>query len=201
MNQVLDKKQNISVYDANANGMARKFNSIGARVKDIDKIFSYLNKDNPYILEIGCGNGRDAQEFLKRTTNYLGIDYSWGMIEIARRRSPQGTFKICDFADCNYPIKADAIVAFAALVHSPRTEVKKVFEKSYQSLSDGGIFYISLKLGDHKRFIKKDEFGPRIFYFYTSDDIKKLAGDKFKVIYEHKTDLRGQKWFEIILQK
>ena len=197
----MSKIHNIKVYDENAAGMAQKFNNIGVRSKDIDRIFSYFKSDNPFIFEIGCGNGRDAQGFLEKTDNYLGIDYSKGMLKIAKKRSPRGKFELADFTEYDYPKKTDAIVGFAALVHSSRSEVKKVMEKSLESLNEGGIFFLSFKLGKYQKFIKTDEFGSRTFYSYVPEDIEELVKGKFKVVYKHECELRGQKWFEIILQK
>lgn len=197
----MSKAHNIKVYDQNAIGMAQKFNNIGVRSKDIDRIFSYLKGDNPFVFEIGCGNGRDAHGFLNKTNNYLGIDYSKGMLKIAKKRLPRGKFELADFAKYDYPDKTDAIVGFAALVHSSKFEVKKVLEKSLESLNEGGIFFLSFKLGKYKKFIKTDEFGSRTFYSYTPGDIEELAQGKLKVVYKHECELRGKKWFEIILQK
>ena len=65
------KQQTIETYNATAENMAKKFSDIGTRVEDIIQVFSYIQKDIPKVVEIGCGNGRDASEILKHTPNYL----------------------------------------------------------------------------------------------------------------------------------
>jgi ubiquinone/menaquinone biosynthesis C-methylase UbiE len=43
----------------------------------------YKNKN---VLEIGCGIGTDAIEFIKKKANYVGVDYSKKSISIAKKR-------------------------------------------------------------------------------------------------------------------
>ena len=198
----MDKKQQtVNTYNEAAGKMTQKFNDMGARVSDIEKALAYISKPNPNVLEIGCGNGRDAKEIVKRTNNYLGMDISEGMIKIAHEYVPQGDFKISDVESFEFPQNLDAIFSFASLLHSAKENVKIVLDKAYQSLNESGVFFISLKYGDYHDENITDEFGTRTFYFYNPEIIKELAGEKFKVVYENTHDLRNQRWFEIILQK
>lgn len=35
----------------------------------IDEAFGYMDgKKDPFVIEVGCGNGRDAHEILRRTS-------------------------------------------------------------------------------------------------------------------------------------
>lgn len=57
----MDKKnQTILTYNESATSLAKKFDELGARISDIEEAFALIQKDNPFVLEIGCGNGRDA---------------------------------------------------------------------------------------------------------------------------------------------
>lgn len=46
------------------------------------------------VLDVGCGNGFTAGEFIKRGCNVTGIDLSRTGLEIARRAHPQGRFEL-----------------------------------------------------------------------------------------------------------
>lgn len=198
----IDKKtQTINTYNTTASAMAKKFDNIGARVDDIEKGFSFLQKNNPKVLEIGCGNGRDAKEILKHTNNYLGVDISKEMIKLAREYVPKGHFEVADIENYKFSNNIDLIFSFASLLHSSKEDIKNILNRAYLSLEDSGIFYISLKYAKYHKEDKTDEFGTRTYYFYTPEDIKKLSGDQYKVLYEGIQNLRGQKWFTIILQK
>jgi len=198
----MDKKeQTIQTYNKSAKALSKKFYDIGVRVKDIKKGFSFIEKDNPKVIEIGCGNGREAEEILKHTNNYLGIDISEELIKIAKKENPNGKFKIADVESFSFPQNIDIIFSFASLLHSDKDNVKRILDRVYKSLSRDGIFYISLKYGDYQEKTVKDEFGIRTYYFYTPELIKELAGDRYKTVYIDIQDLRDQKWFNIVLKK
>ncbi len=195
------KVETIRTYDLSAREMAKKFENIGPRVLDIDKTFSYVEKENPVTLEIGCGNGRDAREILKHTKEYTGLDISQKMIEIAKEGSPEATFLVADIENCNIPKNLDVVFSFASLLHSDKNAVKNILQNIRESLHMGGVVFISLKEDEYQQKTKTDEFGTRTYYFYTPELIEELAGSGYKALYKDRQDLRGQKWFSLIIQK
>ncbi|MBU0625541.1 class I SAM-dependent methyltransferase [Patescibacteria group bacterium] len=194
------KKQTVETYDSTASQMAAKFNGIGARIKDIKRGFSYVLRDQPFVLEMGCGNGRDAEEIIKQTPNYLGVDISKSMIALAKESVPQGRFEVADVDVWAFPTGIDLIFSFASLLHSDPVSVKAVLKRASAALNSEGVFYISLKYGEGKHS-KTDEFGTRTYFLYTPEDIILYAGDDYSVLFEDIQELRGQKWFTIVLRK
>ncbi len=79
-------------YIINAKELAEKFSASGTREKDIKELSSIIKKENPFVLEIGCVNGRNAKEILKYTNRYLGLDVAEKLIEIARSQVSQADF-------------------------------------------------------------------------------------------------------------
>jgi len=195
-----EKEQTIETYNNNARAMAQDFLSIGARVADVKKGFSLVLKENPFVVEIGCGNGREAKEILKQTNNYLGIDISPEMIKLAQEYAPEAQFEIADLESYDFPAGTDIIFSFASLLHSDEKNVRAVLKKAHGALNPGGIFFISLKSGSGKE-TRTDKFGTRTFYYYTPKIIRDLAGDSFRVVEEDEQTFRNRKWFTIILQK
>ena len=196
-----DRQQTIAVYDNKAKELADYFNGIGRRKTDIDKALSFINKPNPKVIEIGCGNGRDAEEILKHTNDYVGMDVSTGMIALAKKAIPTATFEVADIATYNFPPNTDIIFSFASLLHSDKHEVSDVISRAYEALSPNGIFYISLKYDTYQKKIKSDEYGERVFYFYTPEDIKELADKRFATVHEDTQVIGDTKWFTIALQR
>lgn len=194
------QKNTTDYYNKNSQALAKKFAEFGGNY-DIKGIFDYLGKENPSVLEIGCGDGRDANKILKLTKNYLGFDISKSMVNLAKKNNPQGNFLVANSEKYNFPKNIDVVFALTSLLHSNKTQLKKIFSKVYHSLNDGGIFYISLKYDKYHREIKKDELGSRVFYFYTVKDIANIAGNKFKVLSKDIHIQKGRKFFIIILQK
>lgn len=198
----VDKKQEtLSTYNRGALQLTAKFNGTGPRTKDIKKALSYGNKPNPVILELGCGNGRDAKEILKYSTNYIGVDYSIELIRIAEKDCPGGNFKVVDFEDWQFPKNLDIIFAFASLLHSDKDQLQTLLEKSAQALNSAGVFFISLKYAPYHEERKTEEIGSRTFYFYTPADVISLCPPTLESVYQDIQNLKGQQWFSLILQK
>lgn len=197
-----EKKQTIETYNRSATAHAEKFNEIGARIKDIKKTFSYIKKLNPKTIEIGCGNGRDAKEIVNYTNDYLGIDLSEEMLKLAQQNNPEVKFKLADFETYRFPNKVDIVFAFASILHSNREYVKDILKKAHKALHSGGVFFISSKYGPyHKEIIDKESHGPKTYYFYSPEEIKKLSPPGLKIVYQEIQNFRGIKWFNVILQK
>lgn len=197
------KRETVDTYNRAAEEMARKFAGTGVRVDDVARVFELVGGESLFILEIGCGYGRDAEEFLKRTDRYLGIDISEEFIRMAKEQCPDGRFEVADVETYEFPVGLDAVVAFASLLHSDRDTVADILARAHRALLPGGIFYISLKEGEYPEegFTRTDEFGTRTYYFYTPELIRELAGSGYKTAYEERYTLRGQDWFTIVLRR
>ncbi len=199
-----NKQQTIDTYNATAERMAEKFNTIGARANDIKQTFEYIQKTSPRVVEIGCGNGRDATEILKYTSDYLWIDISSEVIRLAREIHPEHAtkFAIANVEDFVFPRNIDIVFSFASLLHTPKEKLQKVLLTIWEVLNPWGVVFISLKYSPiYEEITKTDEFWTRTYYHYTPEDILNICG---KVYNWHKTehqDLRGQKWFTMILWK
>ena len=198
----MDKKaETLKAYNQGAKEFAHKFDQMGTLAQDVDKAFSYFHKKNAKVLEIGCGNGRDAKEILKHTSNYLGIDIAEELIKIAKINLPAAHFEAQDFETYEFPPNLDIIFAFASLLHINKENLKSVLDKAWNRLNDKGIFFISLQYDSYQEKIKADEHGERTFYFYTPKLIEELAASRYKKVYEELRNFKGQEWFIIILQK
>jgi len=198
------RQRTIDTYNNSAKELAEYFRGIGSRIKDIDLAIELAGSPiGPQILEIGCGDGRDAKEMVKRTKHYVGFDISEELIKLAREHVPEGRFEVADAVTYDYPQGLDVVFAFASLLHLNKEEIATVLEKAHTSLKPGGVFFISLKLAnEYTEKIKEDRFGTRQFYFYNPDIIKELAGDMYEVA---KIDggfitVGNTEWFEIALR-
>lgn len=202
-----DKLQKtITTYDEHAQEYADYFRSINSsRAKDIDVAFGLLgHRVNPKVVEIGCADGRDAVEILKRTPNYIGFDASEKLIQLAQKNLPKGTFLVEDMRTFNFPINTDIVFGFASLIHLSRRELANIILAIHHSLNSGGILYISMKKGDsYTGYIKKDIHGERLFYLYSPEDIRSLTDNYFNEVFTTSgfvTNIHTE-WFEVAFQK
>lgn len=197
------RQATIDTYNKSAEALAEYFRGIGPRARDIDLAIELAgNVRNPKIVEIGCGDGRDAREITSRTDWYLGFDIAQEMITLAEKHVPKGLFETAGAANFNYPPDVDIVFAFASLLHVSKEELVTVFEKVAGSLRQGGIFFISTKHApDYRQVVQEDQFGRRLFYYYNEQLLKKIAGDNFETIYE-KIETKGTtNWIELALKK
>lgn len=199
------RQQTIDTYNNSALELAAYYRGVGVRAEDIALAFQLVGEvKNPKVLEIGCGDGRDAKEILKYTDDYVGIDISKEMVKIAKRHVPNANLKVIDVLEYEFPKELDLVISFASLYHLKKEELKVVIDKVHDSLKPGGVFYLSLKHEpNYSNTIKEDIYGTRLFYFYNPEIIMELAEDRFEVV-ESKKGYRGvslSEWFEMGLRK
>lgn len=197
------RKTTIDTYNKSATELAEYFRGIGPRVKYIDKALTFAgNPSKPKVIEIGCGDGRDAKDIVTKSGNYTGFDISEALIELAKKHVPKVRFEVADAVDFNYPSKLDVVFAFASLLHSDKNEIKVILDKVHKSLRRGGIFYISLKwAAEYTDYVKKDIYGTRLFYLYNAELIANLAAEGYEVADTWRETIGHTEWFEIALRK
>lgn len=195
-----DKSITIDTYNKTVVQHSNKFSETGARINDINKTFSYIKKVNPKVVEIGCGDGRDADEILKLTNDYIGVDLSDELLKIAKKRLPNANFVLEDFETYKFQNHLDIVFAFASLLHADKESVKNLLDNISKALNVGGVIFISTKYGEYERRII-DRGGPKVNFLYTPKIIEQLSPNKLKVIHSNIHEVRDQMWFEIILQK
>lgn len=154
------------------------YNRVGkefaARTRDLDMSAVYepflaLIPQNAYILDAGCGGGRDSKAFLDRGYRVLSIDGSQTMVDIASAVTGQQAYTM-RFQEVSFQQEFDAIWACGSLLHVPRSELRSVLEKLATALKPGGTIYMSFKTGD------EDEVREgRLFTNYTETGIRELV--------------------------
>lgn len=118
------------------------------------KELANLAKEEEIVLDAGCGTGYLYNELQK--TQYLGIDFSKELIEIAKKRYPQACFKQEDLLEVklkdNY---FDKIFSIGVLHQIPSKKLRLIFlRKLYQALKPEGMLIIRVwNLWDKKRKI------------------------------------------------
>jgi SAM-dependent methyltransferase len=115
-----------------------------------------------FVLDVGCGSGRDLLWMKKRGFDVIGFERSYGLAELARDNVGceviQGDFETYDFSS----IFVDAIMLVGALVHVPHERFSEVFKNITASISRRGNVLITLKEGQGDR----TDADKRIFYLW-----------------------------------
>ena len=110
-----------------------------------DKFLAKL-KEGAYILDFGCGSGRDTKYFLDKGYEVEAVDGSEALCEIAAALTGT-TVKQMLFQELNETEKYDAIWACSSILHLSYAELEDVLKKMVQALKADGVIYTSFKYG------------------------------------------------------
>ena len=114
--RLLAYEQQVADYDAEEGG--------GLFAADEPLVAEFLTGREPGVaLDAACGTGRFAEFLARRGHRVIGVDSSPGMLAHARRRVPDGEFRVGELERLPLPDdSADVVVCALALVHVPRLE-------------------------------------------------------------------------------
>ena len=190
----------INYYDINAKEFVEGTLNVDFKATQ-DKFINKLPAKG-YILDFGCGSGRDTKYFLAKDFNVDAID---GSIELCKIASEYTNIKVRHmyFNELSIVNKYDGIWACSSILHLSLDDLVDVFKRMSQALKDEGIIYTSFKYGDFS-----GERNGRYLTDMTEDSFAKLIVnvDKLKVEEQWITaDVRPQrgneKWLNLILRK
>lgn len=190
----------INYYDTNAKEFVEGTLNVDFKVTQ-DKFINKLPAKG-YILDFGCGSGRDTKYFLAKDFNVDAID---GSIELCKIASEYTNIKVRHmyFNELFIVNKYDGIWACSSILHLSLDDLVDVFKRMSKALKDEGIIYTSFKYGDFS-----GERNGRYFTDMTEDSFAKLIAnvDNLKVEEQWITaDVRPQrgneKWLNLILRK
>lgn len=166
------------------------------------KVLGEYIKEGDKVLDLGCGNGRLLELFKGKNVDYMGVDNSEKLIEIAKKKNPGIFFQVADALNLPFPDNYfDKIFSIAVLHHIPLDDFRNQFIKEARRvLRPGGFLILTVwnlwqKPDSLKRIIKfailkvlrktkldfKDILVPwqktidRYVHCFTKNELKKLA--------------------------
>jgi tRNA (uracil-5-)-methyltransferase TRM9 len=105
-------------------------------------------------LDVGCGNGRNAEVLVEHAERVVGVDASRNLLALARERVPEGSFLQGDAS--RLPLVDDAVdlaVYVATLHHLPERGLRRrSLDELARVLSPGGEALVSAWSTTHDRF-------------------------------------------------
>jgi 2-polyprenyl-3-methyl-5-hydroxy-6-metoxy-1,4-benzoquinol methylase len=150
----------------------------------------FSNWDGKKVLEIGCGLGTAAVNFIRNGADYYGIELSDKSLELARKRlevyNLEGSLSVTNAED-NIDFLGiesfDLIYSFGVIHHSPNP--KKIVDNALKLLKPGGTFKLMLyaEKSWKKILINKEQEqyeaqnGCPLAYTYTDEQVNELLKD------------------------
>jgi len=154
-----------------------------------------------FIIDIGCGSGRDLLWLKNRGFPVMGFERSPELAELARKSAGcevlEGDFISYDFSS----IRADAVVLIGALAHIPHADFETVLRNIAAAIKDNGLMLITVKEGTGSA---EDDKG-RIFYLFQHENLEEIFASLGFQLLEFSRDVSktgtGEIWLKYLLQK
>ncbi|MEZ2902132.1 class I SAM-dependent methyltransferase [Acinetobacter terrestris] len=138
----------LEYYNKNANEYIQSTINL-----DMENLYTPFFKNlslDAYILDLGCGSGRDTLAFKSNGYQVDALDYS---TELVKKASELTGIKVRyqSFYDLSDVEKYDGIWACASLLHCDRDKLPDVLTRIHQALRINGVCYMSFKNGNTDR--------------------------------------------------
>ena len=106
------------------------------------------------VLDLGCGPGVPSTRLLADRFEVVGVDVSEVQLDAARRNVPEASFVRADLMHVELPAESfEGVTAFYSIIHVPRDEHPRLFERVARWLVPGGLFLATLGAGDDPDWI------------------------------------------------
>lgn len=156
--------------------------------RDLHFIKKYLKKEGK-VLDFGCGNGR-LVDFLEETNlDYIGVDASQKLLEIARKKYPNKSFVQIEnesklpFEDGEF----DMIFAIAVFHHFTPKMADNALAEMNRILKDDGVLILTIWNLWNVKYLKF------LFKSFVKGDLNLAARISFK--YQEQTKWRFCYWW------
>ena len=135
------------------------------------------------ILDAGCGTGRNLRALTTAGSEAVGLDFSLGMLKVARRNNPQAPLLEADLQK-PHPLRASCFDAvLCALIGEHLSDLPAVFREAYLTLKPDGrylfsVYHPELAAAGKKANFEREETEYRFGAFrYTVADYLNLLDD------------------------
>jgi 2-polyprenyl-3-methyl-5-hydroxy-6-metoxy-1,4-benzoquinol methylase len=194
------KDRTLDYYNENADAFVAGTVGVDFR-KNQNRFLCKLNPGD-YILDFGCGSGRDTKYFLDKGYK---VDATDGSSELCRLASEYTGIQVKQmlFQELDAHEKYNGIWACSSILHLPKEELKIVLKKMILALKKNGVIYTSFKYGEFE-----GERNGRYFTDFTINTftefmqgIDNLKLEEYWITGDVRPGRGEEKWLNIIMQK
>ena len=193
-------KETIDYYNENAQTFAE--GTVSVDFSEIQNQFCKRLPSKAYILDFGCGAGRDTKYFLEQGFQVDAMDGSEALCKLASEYTGI-VVKHMLFQELNVKDQYDGIWACASILHLKKKEIPDIICKMYSALRKNGILYMSFKYGDFE-----GTRNGRYFTDLTEDsalellqDVPELKVEKQWITGDVRSGRGDERWLNMILRK
>jgi len=120
--------------------------------------------DGKALLDLGCGDGRDAEFFLAHGFTVTAVDLADEAIRSLQERFPKIKAVCTDLRDVHFPDAAfDVIYAHLSLHYFDDATTRTLFRTVHRMLRSGGYFFVKCKSIKDPLFMQGDKVGEDMY--------------------------------------
>ena len=197
---MINKNTTIDYYNENARQFVET--TVNVEFHHMQNRFLKKLQTGAYILDFGCGSGRDTKYFLEQNCQVDAID---GSEELCKMASELTGIEVMHmyFQELSEVEKYDGIWACSSILHLNHDELEVVMKKMALAVKANGIIYTSFKYGTFS-----GERNGRYFTDMTEETFDALLQKVPELEIEEQwisSDVRlgrgEEKWLNLILRK
>lgn len=140
----MEKYDTLEYYNKNAQIYFKQ--TIEASIEENYGRFLSKISPNSYILDLGCGSGRDSKYFLEQGYKVKAIDGSIEMCKLASKYIGQEV-QCMKFDELSEENIYDGIWACSSILHVEKENLPDILSKMIKALKTNGIIYTAFKKG------------------------------------------------------
>jgi SAM-dependent methyltransferase len=155
-----------------------------------------------YILDFGCGSGRDTKYFLEHGYKVDAIDGSDELVRYASEYTGIEVKKML-FGELAATNCYDGIWACSSILHLPKAELRDVLIKMSRALKDNGFIYTSFKYSEFAGMRNGRYFTDFTLESFTDfiKDVPPLDILEYWISGDVRQGREDEKWLNLILHK
>ncbi len=179
----LNRERNaLSIFDKYAQQYESLFMDVSSYTSTLEFVCQSLQAEQTHVLDLGCGPGNLSKYFLNRFPNlqWLGIDGSEKMIELAQKNNPTANFLVQNLLEIKLPAqKFDLVLLSFCLPYLAQPEVKALFKTFSTHLKPNALLYLSTMeaLSEKSGLVTNSHGDQTIQFFYSYSDLEELLND------------------------
>lgn len=187
-------QETFDTWDKLAKLYADKFMDLDLYDDTYNRFCELMLKENPSILEIGCGPGNITRYLLTKRADFQieAIDISPNMLELAKANNPKAKFKVMDCREIDQlQMQYDGIICGFCVPYLSKSDCVKLIHDCKNLLTPQGVIYISFVEGDYSQSgFQTGSSGDRAYFYYhpldeISHELRKNTFKRIEIMHKH----------------
>jgi len=195
-----NQKTTLDYYNENAAQFVE--HTVDADMSETRNRFLSNIPENGYVLDFGCGSGRDTKAF--RDAGYQ-VDATDASEELCKMATEYSGVEVSNktFLELDEKEKYDGIFACASLLHAENDSLDDILALCHRALKVNGVMYLSFKYGNEEgvrngRFF--NDMNEEKFAKHLKKN-KKLQLEEQWVTGDVRDGRESEKWFNAIISR